>query len=384
MLMKNKTLAIIITLFLTSVGLNAQTQFQGPIVVGMLIGGGKLTIQDIGTFEAWTIPLSDSYTPDYTWSPDGCHILFRGVTNWNIFSLTDFTMNQIPSTSEVGKLTESIAYPIWDLDSTLLVFSISSNSSYTATEFYTYDVTSEDINLAFEAHNVGPSGAIKWVSETELLYGFEGNYYTWNKITSEIENYFFSSPRSSYPANWYLPFYITTQSESQSVATRFFSVRHYEAALARPEEYEEFGPTESAEPQTGFDIYLSETNEIRHVDMLDQYLQSLTISPSGKFVVAATYYRTTPENIDGIYLYDIESDTLSRISDFITLIDSEYGVYEPSFSSDEQLLAVPTIEGYDVYDLASKTSISLSGEFAGPYMRLSWSPNMDYQVNPCD
>ncbi len=133
----------------------------------------------------------------------------------------------------------------------------------------------------------------------------------------------------------------------------------------------------------GFDIYSAQDGKRKHVDVMGQFLEFLEWSPDNNQIAVTTDPRLTPDDVNGIYVYKLADESLQRIGNYPAMYNAEYGAYDPTWSPDGRWLAFNTPTGYVIYTLTSQETIALSDEFDGFYMRLDWSPLMDYSQSAC-
>ena len=362
----------------------SQKSLHGPIIVGLPVGNNILTVEDVGTGQVREIALSQPYSPTYNWSPDGCYLLMRGSQTWDIISITDLGVQHIEEESPVGVLTESIASPLWHPSSKFILFSISANPGYLATQFYAYDLAAQKSSHIFSVSENAHS--VRWLSETEFLYEAKGRNYVWHQSTGQSDSFPAHVDLQPSSKDWILPFYVLDSSEDGLIWSRYFDVRaFYTAKSAKGDDSLEdvYGPLDDIVPKTGFDIFDVVMGQERHIALYDRFVQSLAVSPSGEYVAITTLPLTSPEDRSDIFIYNLETDTSMQVSDNASVPDSEYGSYQPAWSPDERWLAFYTPSGYIIYDRSKKQSFPLAAKFNDSYLRLSWSPSMKYLDGQC-
>jgi Tol biopolymer transport system component len=127
---------------------------------------------------------------------------------------------------------------------------------------------------------------------------------------------------------------------------------------------------------TGFDLYWLDGTS-RHVEVNGQFVRSVVWSPTSRKIAVMTDW----EGEDyGVYVYDIAADDLQRVAD--TYHDLWYHVYYPSWSPDEEWLAVRGPDRYFIQRLSDGSRIRLDERLTG--IRLYWSPVMEYSESQCD
>jgi Tol biopolymer transport system component len=268
-------------------------------------------------------------------------------------------------------------FPFWSLDGeSLLIFDYSRGNN--STDVFLADAQGPNPRLirSFDAW----IGQVKWLSQDEILYlnGNDNEWYIWNVVTDGITPYTVEIPQENSPERFYNSDSISPNHE---MLAGFYDIAAYRAAGdTRFVELtdEDLATHEAERPQvSGFDLFFLNENTKRHVDVNGQFLQSLVWSPSGRQIVVTTDYKGSDF---GIYLYDVETDTIRRLTDAYN--DLWYARYIPTWSPDEQWLAFKTSTGYVIQNLSTNERIQLDERINGS--QLLWSPVMDYSNNVCN
>jgi hypothetical protein len=382
---RSRTVFIATTLLLLLISVLTTDRFAysqdqvlvGPIVAAVPVSGSWIIFQDIGVNRMWRLEDAEGiyvnwlYSPR-SWSPDGCKLLLGGATNWNILSISDLNLQQLPIVTYVGAL--------WSASTAAVTVTEHSD----ATNIYSVNVedqTKQPI-LSFNA----PGGAIEWLSDTELLYVQDGFWRVWD-TTSEESRAFGTEqfPRYGSPQQWDIYPYASVRSPNHEILARYYNIQ----ATLEPIDAlypEDFVIPEDLPQTPGFDLYFVNEGISRHVDVHGEFLQSLQWSASSRKIVVGTYSAHPPETTEfsGIYVCDVQSAALEKVGDFVTYRDIEYGPSVPSWSPDEEWLAIPTATDWILYHLADGEITELDEQFnQSPYMEISWSPVMSYSGTQC-
>jgi hypothetical protein len=363
---------------------NAQEGIVGPVVFGRPVGGGIITFQDIGLARTWQVTLPDSSFSPSSWSNDGCNLLLRGSNTWTIVSLPDATTREIPRLPLPDAAEQPFGEMIWSYDGKSLTETVYLKNNDVRIYSINLDTLAVELLLTLKENG----GAVRWLSDTELLYQTRSGYYVWD--TKAKVSYLYA-PFVQVPQDQPTELYLSYVSPNQQYAARFYNLnalRSFVEASQQVPPSEDISPeyiaTLEAVPKVpGFDIYTFADKTVNHVDVMGQFLQFLFWSPSSNQIVVTTDPRTTSDDLNGIYVYNLADKSLQRIGEFPALYNLEYGGYEPGWSPDSKWLAFNTPDGYVVYNLDSQETINLSDEFTGFYMRVQWSPIMDYSRVTC-
>jgi WD40 repeat protein len=283
--------------------------------------------------------------------------------------------------------------PIWHPDGQYLTVMITDESDGPQVYLLDYETGLMEPLVQF----TGPGNPLKWLSSTELLYSSDGYYRVWDMAAQESRPFGSDTyPRYGRPLDFQQFLYFTHLSPDYTAITRFYSVRNYNIGV-RLGEFDGLTVDEMAELDaiyrtSGFDIHDLNTGITTHVDLDGDFVETLQWSPSGERILV-TANDGTFADAGRIYIYDVESGAVEQAGDFPTLEDTEYGPYLPTWSADEQWLAIPSLEvaGYVRYNLTTGETIPLNTgtaieymtAFTGVYTRLAWSPVMSYADSPC-
>lgn len=335
--------------------------------------------QDVGASQTWRVSLPDSSTMPISWSSEGCYLLLRGTgtDRWFISSMLDHELKDVSPEPALGKLSYR---PIWSIDSNFLTLAVVSKNE--GTDIYSMDISSLETSLMFSSSDkIAP---VRWLSETDLLYTTDGkSLFVWDSLAQDTRYY---GLRNEWPPDWVgdSELHMFQEAPNGRSLAKYYSL----AALRSFEAYiRELPPPEDMTPEyvaavraiprtTGFDIYDFGTASTWHIDVEGQFIQFLKWSPSSRQIVVTTDPITSSNDANGIYIYGLLEKSIHRIENYPAMYNSEYGGYEPTWSSDSQWLAFNTPDGYVAYDLVSRDAIALSPLFDGFYMSLEWSPVM--------
>jgi WD40 repeat protein len=387
----NKLLILFIGLAVLSVQTVAQYGLVGPILVSSPVGGGGLLFWDLGTERVWGIwtaePTLEFWHDNEAdmWSPDGCRLLLysRRIGQWATLSIESMALNYIDNESDIATI------PIWHPDSQRLIFADSSNPG----QIHLLDLASGSDTGLFSLQ--GRGRVLNWLSASQLLYTDNGYFKVYDLELEE--SYSFGSPQypRSGPDSIGLSLLHTVQrSPNWLYVSRYYSVRRYNQAVwqgqfdgLEPEQFEELNE-ELRMP--GFELYDLNLDTRRTVSVNNEFIRALEWSPTSTRILVSAVSDVSADD-GSIYIYSLEDDTLRQVEDFPALSNSEYGPYIPTWSSDEQWIALRTTDGHIVYNLQTRESmildkpgtISSRDEFTSVYMRLQWSPIMDYSLASC-
>ncbi len=360
---------------------NAEAQaadLQGPILLGEPVGGGRLVFQDIGSGRVWQQTMPDSSFSPYLWSPDGCYLLLRSSDQWHFLSIRDSSLRSIPRSSPVGRPGVSVG-EIWTLDSRSITFTTSPKEN--VYQIYSLNMVSLSAESLFSLEEWGR--AVRWLSDHELLYETRTDLRVWDTQTKKSRTYreIVAAPKS---LDSFL--YFMERSPNWDMLATFFSLGAYENAVSG--KIVDITPENRAKIQAmpkvpGFDIYFLELGAKKHIEVNAQFLQSLEWSPSSQQIVVATDAEKASTEYNGIYVYNVQSGELRRVSNLSAMYSLEYGIYTPSWSPDSEWLALYTPNGWILYRLTDQQTIKLDGRFNGFHMRLLWSPVMKYGKSDC-
>ncbi len=376
-------LLILVNLNSDNQAVKAQDNIIGPVLFGRPVGGDIITFQDVGRDRTWQVNIPNSSFVPISWSSDGCKLLLTG-SSWAIVSVPNGAMYEIPQLSlpdVTGKYDGSM---IWSYDGKSLTWTIRFSDS--DVRIYVVHLDTLEVASLFRLNEDGH--ALQWLSDTELLYSTQSDYFVWNAITKETR---FHQARKQLPPNWYSELYLSEASLDGEQLARYYNQNALRSLISASQTLppsEDISPeyitTLEAIPQIpGFDIYSYSDDSIRHVDAMGQFLQFLHWSPSGDRIAVTTDPRITTDDVNGIYVYELTIQELKQIHNFPAMFNSEYGGYEPIWSPDSNWLALNTPTGYVIYNVESQETVKLADEFDGFYMRLQWSPIMDYSQSDC-
>lgn len=351
---------------------------EGPILASQSPLGEQITFQDLGTDRVWGLETPVRVYRLNSWTPDGCKVQLVKASStgyqYPLMSITDLSMQELPP----------IGYPaLWSLDGQSLLL-VDYHSETDSTDVYFADQYGRNPQLVHSFDSW--IGRVQWLSDDELLYlkggpdgGYEG-WFVWNITTGRIRPFYLEdekmleeiSPRDFYNTDSISPDY--------NRRAGFYEMAIYRGALdTRINELTEaeVAQIKTLKPQVpGFDIFSLKESARRHIDVNGQFIQSLIWSPSGTKIAVTTDW----EGSDfGIYVYDIEQDTLQRVADAQGAIA---GLYTPSWSPDEEWLAFTTPEGYFIQRLSDGKRVQLDERLNG--YTLYWSPVMDYSKSECN
>jgi hypothetical protein len=385
---KNTLLILILLVVLSFIGdsqlINAQQTIVGPVIFGQPVGGDIITFQDIGLNRTWHVNLANSSTFPSGWSNDGCKLLLSGGGTWSIVAVSNETVLKIPQLILPDIDEQLSGTMIWSYDGKSLTWTVYFSDQ--DVRIYTVNLDTFMVTPLLSLQESG--SAMRWVSNTELLYQTRSGHYIWDTKANESR---LEQNRLEIPVDWWSELYLTSVSPNQAYATRYYSQNALHSFIRASEETP---PSLNASPEyvatleamlkiPGFDIYSAHDSKTKHVDVLGQFLEFLRWSPDNNQIAVTTNPRMTADDVNGIYIYHLTNESLQRVENFPTFYNSEYGSYAPSWSPDSNWLALNTPSGYIIYNLISQESIALSDEFDGFYMNLDWSPIMDYTNSSC-
>jgi hypothetical protein len=352
-----------------------EAALQGPILVSQF--GQQITFQDMGSGRVWSLEV-EMYTHFVSWSPDGCKLLLieRSTSNsqWILLTVNDL---------ELDTLLPQTKSPIWHPDGQSLTY-INYSNDRQITSVYSLDLLNQEVTFLFEVEEIGTP--IQWLSENELLYDEDGHRFVWNAATRQ--NRAFGSehypPYAKPEETISRAFYRTDDiSPSQELLVGFYDVASYRNALD-PRTYDheltaaERQEIETRRPETpGFDLYFLNAGTSRHVDVNGYFVESVVWSPSSQMIAVTT---DTEAEDYGIYIYNIETDTIERIADAYN--DLWFVRYLPAWSPNEEWVAYKPPASYVVQRLSDGEQTLLDPELKGD--RVYWSPIMNYNDLRCD
>jgi Tol biopolymer transport system component len=387
----NKLLILFMGLTILSVQTVAQSDLIGPILVSGPINHSGILLWDLGTERVWGIWTAVGSlefrhdNPADIWSPDGCRLLLynRRINQWAILSVETMALNYLVNDSEIA------GTPIWHPDSQRLTFAVFLDPM----EIHVLDTSTGSVTTLFRVQ--GRGRVLNWLSASQLLYTDNGYFKVYDLELEE--SYSFGSPQypRSGPDSIGLSLLHTVQrSPNWLYVSRYYSVRRYNQAVwqgqfdgLEPEQFEELNE-ELRMP--GFELYDLNLDTRRTVSVNNEFIRALEWSPTSTRILVSAVSDVSADD-GSIYIYSLEDDTLRQVEDFPALSNSEYGPYIPTWSSDEQWIALRTTDGHIVYNLQTRESmildkpgtISSRDEFTSVYMRLQWSPIMDYSLASC-
>ncbi len=355
-----------------------QEAVQGSVIMGRPVGGSVITFQDLRSDSVWQVEMPDSSYSIYSWSPDGCHLLLRGSDRWKLLSVIGKTIKEIPLSSTDGQLAISYGL-IWSPDGKTLIESFGVNNN--GTRLYSVNISTFERELILSLDKT--ARALRWFSQTELLYETEDGYFIWDETTMKSRQF---QQLHRIPLDWASEVYPSIASPNGELLGRYYSLialKSITSDLPEDADSQYIATVEAIAKEPGFDVYFLNDGSTKHIDVMGQFLQSLEWSPASERLVVSTYPPATLDRINGIYVYDLKTDALQRVGDFPAMLNSEYGQYFPSWSSDSNWLAFNTPTGYVAYNLIAQETVKLSEQFSNSYMNLFWSPIMDYSNSNC-
>jgi len=336
---------------------------KGPIVSGQV--NNQIIFQDIGTGKVWDVELTD-VSRLFQFSPNGCDVVvlqsFEGDTKIGTLSIFDFSFKELPP----------LGTPIWTLDNENIIF-LSYNGTTQSTKIYISNNKGEGLVLL---NTINEAMLFpQWLSNDELIYQSDGyEWLVWNIKTNNISNFYNES--EIIPNEFsQQPFYNTSNiSPDHKMIAGFFDFTSFRGATSdnTSEGITELMPLKPQIP--GFDIFFMKENTRLHVDISEQFIQSLVwASTSSKIAITTDY--DGPDY--GVFVYDLKKNRLQRLGDAY----NDYQFYIPSWSSNDEWLAFRTPNGYIAQHLLDGNTISLDKRLTAH--QLFWSPIMDYSNTIC-
>lgn len=366
---------------------------SGPILASEPVGGGGILFQDMTTGRTWglwtPVPTYDVFPT--RWSSDGCNIVIlnRRTGEWGTLSIVNMIISMFP---ELPDQLNIVSTPLWHPDGQHLTLTVQ-DSVDDSVEILLLNPVTQSIDVLYSSEErVNP---LAWLSPTELLSSSVDGWFVWNSVNGQNTSFGTALfPRNGIPAEDASFMRSQQRSPNFEYVTTYYTIRSYNRAIWEGEydglTVDEINELDEVYRQTGFDLYDLNDGTSKHIDVHGEFLQAQEWSPSGEHIVVSTYADAGTEP-GTIYVYDLAMDVLTQVGEFPALFDIEYGSYVPTWSPDEQWLAINTLDGWVTYNLLTGEIINLNvshpnaytSAFTNVYMRLSWSPIMDYANSIC-
>ena len=191
-----KDIAHAILLIILTLGLSITTfagqqvhEFRGPIILSI---DENVVFQDIGSGRVWEV--TEPFGPTM-WSSDGCKLLGQlPDQRWGILTLGDMNIRELPQ-------QPTIQSPFWGPDSQSITYtSYPANGMWPVT-IYSLDLENHEIASMLSFNEA--ASAIKWLSDTTLLYSVQGELRVWDMNTEQSQRF----GTIHYPAYLHTRFY---------------------------------------------------------------------------------------------------------------------------------------------------------------------------------